>query len=97
MSVIAILILISLTVALIFLAGFIWAVRSGQFEDTFTPSLRVLTDDASSAGGGLSAGPTKPKNNEQCEPGERQPPSGISAAPANRQINQPTIKRTNRH
>ncbi len=45
MSVIAILIFISLTVALLFLAGFIWAVKSGQFEDTLTPSLRVLTDD----------------------------------------------------
>jgi len=45
MSVIVILILISLTVALVFLAGFIWAVKSGQFEDTFTPSLRVLTED----------------------------------------------------
>ncbi len=45
MSVIVILILISLTVALLFLAGFIWAVKSGQFEDTFTPSLRLLTED----------------------------------------------------
>ncbi|HEY5909987.1 MAG TPA: cbb3-type cytochrome oxidase assembly protein CcoS [Verrucomicrobiae bacterium] len=46
MSVIVILILISLTVALLFLAGFIWAVKSGQFEDTCTPAMRVLTDDA---------------------------------------------------
>jgi cbb3-type cytochrome oxidase maturation protein len=45
MGVIAILILISLTVALLFLAGFIWAVKSGQYEDTFTPSLRVLTEE----------------------------------------------------
>ena len=45
MTVIAILILISLTIALVFLAAFIWAVKSGQFEDTFTPSLRVLTED----------------------------------------------------
>ena len=45
MSVILILILASLTVALAFLAGFIWAVRSGQFEDTCTPSLRVLSED----------------------------------------------------
>ncbi len=45
MTVIALLILISLTVALIFLAGFIWAVKSGQFEDTVTPSLRLLTED----------------------------------------------------
>ncbi len=48
MSVILILILASLTMALLFLGGFIWAVRSGQFEDTFTPSMRVLTDDARS-------------------------------------------------
>lgn len=46
MSVIIILILASLAVAAAFLGAFIWAVRSGQFEDTCTPSLRVLTDDA---------------------------------------------------
>jgi cbb3-type cytochrome oxidase maturation protein len=45
MSVIIILILASLAVALLFLTGFIWAVRSGQYEDTVTPSLRVLADD----------------------------------------------------
>jgi cbb3-type cytochrome oxidase maturation protein len=47
MSVIVILILASLSLALAFLAGFIWAVRSGQFEDTCTPSLRMLTDEES--------------------------------------------------
>ena len=31
--------------AAIFLAGFIWAVRSGQYEDTCTPSLRPLMDE----------------------------------------------------
>ena len=46
MSVILILILASLALAATFLAGFIWAVRSGQFEDTHTPSLRVLLDDS---------------------------------------------------
>lgn len=45
MSVVIILILASLVVALLFLAGFIWAVRSGQYEDTLTPSLRMLTDE----------------------------------------------------
>ena len=45
MSVVIILILASLSVALLFLAGFIWAVRSGQYEDTLTPSLRVLAED----------------------------------------------------
>ncbi len=46
MSVVIILILASLTVALLFLGGFIWAVRSGQYEDTLTPSMRVLADEA---------------------------------------------------
>jgi cbb3-type cytochrome oxidase maturation protein len=46
MSVIIILILASLTAALLFLAGFIWAVRSGQYEDTLTPSLRVLAEES---------------------------------------------------
>jgi len=45
MSVIIILILASLAMALLFLGGFIWAVHSGQFEDTLTPSLRVLPDE----------------------------------------------------
>ena len=45
MSVVIILIVASLAVALLFLAGFVWAVRSGQYEDTLTPSLRVLPED----------------------------------------------------
>jgi cbb3-type cytochrome oxidase maturation protein len=49
MSVIVILILASLSIALLFLAGFIWAVKSGQFDDTCTPSMRILTDDKSGA------------------------------------------------
>jgi cbb3-type cytochrome oxidase maturation protein len=47
MSVIVILIVASLLLALAFLAGFIWAVRSGQFEDTYTPSLRILAEEES--------------------------------------------------
>jgi len=49
MTAIYLLISLSLLVALGFLAAFIWAVRSGQYEDTHTPSLRVLTDDAASS------------------------------------------------
>ena len=45
MSVILILILASLAIALIFLGAFIWAVRSGQYEDTQTPAMRILMDD----------------------------------------------------
>ncbi|MCS6967991.1 MAG: cbb3-type cytochrome oxidase assembly protein CcoS [Cytophagales bacterium] len=45
MSVIFMLIGISLTVALVFLGVFIWSVRSGQYDDSYTPSVRMLFDD----------------------------------------------------
>ena len=45
MSVIFILIGVSLTVAIGFLIAFVWAVRSGQYEDDYTPSVRILFDD----------------------------------------------------
>jgi cbb3-type cytochrome oxidase maturation protein len=48
MSVILVLILASLAVAAGFLAAFIWAVRSGQYEDTQTPSMRILMDEETS-------------------------------------------------
>lgn len=47
MLVVFLLIFVSLTLALAFLAAFIWAVKSGQFEDTCTPSMRMLTDEVS--------------------------------------------------
>ena len=45
MSVILLLIPLSIVIAGAFFAAFIWAVRSGQFEDTCTPSMRLLTDE----------------------------------------------------
>jgi cbb3-type cytochrome oxidase maturation protein len=45
MSVIIILIIVSILVALFFLAVFFWAVKSGQFDDTVSPSIRMLFDD----------------------------------------------------
>jgi len=45
MSVIYILIGISFSIALIFLLIFLLAVRKGQFDDDYTPSVRMLFDD----------------------------------------------------
>lgn len=45
MSALFILLIVSLIVAVGFLVGFIWAVRTGQFEDSYTPSIRMLFDD----------------------------------------------------
>lgn len=45
MSVIIFLIIIGIVVAGGFLASFIWAVKSGQYDDTYSPSVRMLFDD----------------------------------------------------
>ena len=45
MSVILLLIPLSVLFAGGFLAVFFWAVRSGQYEDTCTPSMRMLADE----------------------------------------------------
>lgn len=45
MAVIAILIGCSFVIAVGFLAAFLWAVRSGQYEDNYTPSVRILFDE----------------------------------------------------
>ncbi|PKP45214.1 MAG: cbb3-type cytochrome oxidase assembly protein CcoS [Bacteroidetes bacterium HGW-Bacteroidetes-12] len=45
MSVLFILIIVSLTVAASFLLAFIWSVKNGQYEDDYTPSVRMLFDD----------------------------------------------------
>jgi len=45
MSVIYLLITISLIVALLFLYVFVKAVKQGQFDDDYTPSVRMLFDD----------------------------------------------------
>lgn len=44
MSAIFILIGASLVVAVGFLIAFIWSVRSGQYDDDYTPSIRMLFD-----------------------------------------------------
>jgi len=48
MSAIFILIGASLLVALGFLAAFIWSVKNGQYEDDYTPSVRMLFDNTNS-------------------------------------------------
>ncbi|MBK7665955.1 MAG: cbb3-type cytochrome oxidase assembly protein CcoS [Sphingobacteriaceae bacterium] len=45
MSVIFILITASLLIAIAFLVAFIWSVKTGQFDDDYTPSIRMLFDD----------------------------------------------------
>ncbi len=45
MEIIFLLIGLSILMAGIFLGAFIWSVKTGQFEDETTPSIRMLFDD----------------------------------------------------
>lgn len=45
MSVIILLIIVSVVVAVFFLGVFIYAVKTGQFDDTVSPAIRILFDD----------------------------------------------------
>jgi len=45
MSVIVVLIGVSIIVAAGFLLAFLWAVKSGQYDDDISPSVRILYDN----------------------------------------------------
>lgn len=45
MSVLWILVGFSILVAACFLLAYIWAVRNGQYDDKYTPSVRILFED----------------------------------------------------
>jgi cbb3-type cytochrome oxidase maturation protein len=45
MSVIYLLLTLSIVVAVIFFAAFIIATKSGQYDDSYTPSVRMLFED----------------------------------------------------
>ncbi|MBJ6368708.1 cbb3-type cytochrome oxidase assembly protein CcoS [Snuella sedimenti] len=45
MSVIYVLLAISIIVAIVFFIAFIMAVKKGQYDDSYTPSVRMLFED----------------------------------------------------
>ena len=45
MNILYLLIGVSMIAALVFLWLFIWNVKSGQYDDNYTPSVRILFDD----------------------------------------------------
>ncbi len=45
MGIIYIMLIVSLVIALFFLGSFLWAIKNGQYEDDYTPSVRILFDD----------------------------------------------------
>ena len=45
MGIIYLMLIVSLVIALIFLVSFFWATKNGQFDDDYTPSVRILFED----------------------------------------------------
>ena len=45
MTILILLISISLVIAVGFLISFLWSMKSGQFDDTYSPSVRMLFDN----------------------------------------------------
>ncbi|MBL1280939.1 MAG: cbb3-type cytochrome oxidase assembly protein CcoS [Fluviicola sp.] len=45
MGVIYLMLVVSFIIAIIFLLGFFWATKNGQFDDDYAPSVRILFED----------------------------------------------------
>lgn len=45
MSIIYMMLAVSVIIALVFFVAFILAVKRGQYDDTYTPSIRMLFED----------------------------------------------------
>ncbi len=65
MSVIVILVIVGVIVAGLFLLGFIWAVKSGQYDDMYSPSVRVLFDDATEVTSDVDENKSRTKSKEK--------------------------------
>ena len=62
MSALFLLIIVSLAVAIIFLTAYLFAVKRGQYEDDYTPSVRILFEDT----------PTQKQKSTSSEKNERE-------------------------
>ena len=56
MTILFVLVPVALGIVLISVGGFVWATRTGQFDDLDTPALRVLRDEP----GGKTSSPSSP-------------------------------------
>ncbi|MFZ9587957.1 MAG: cbb3-type cytochrome oxidase assembly protein CcoS [Crocinitomicaceae bacterium] len=45
MGMIYLMLIVSLCIAAFFLVFFLWATKNGQFDDDYTPSVRILFED----------------------------------------------------
>ncbi len=65
MTVIFLLIGVSMLVALGFLGAFVWAQSDGQYDDDFSPSVRILYDDQQKTDDKCQQPQLKPQSQDQ--------------------------------
>ena len=65
MSVVFVLVFIAILMAGAFLGAFIWSVKNGQYDDTYTPSVRMLFDDPALKKEDKEMSDKKPENIEK--------------------------------
>ena len=68
MSVIFVLVGFSVIVAIGFLVAFIWSVRDGQYDDDYTPSVRILFEDGKSSSPGAKQAKEKSSKKSSHKP-----------------------------
>jgi cbb3-type cytochrome oxidase maturation protein len=62
----------SIAMALIFLVGFLWSIRSGQYDDTYTPSVRMLFEPGELQQNEPKAATPTDSSNTKLEPSQPQ-------------------------
>ncbi|MDB5211474.1 MAG: ccoS [Sediminibacterium sp.] len=62
MSAIILLLIVSISVASLFLLAFIWSVKNGQYDDEVSPPMRMLFDNKSTANNITDETPFKTKS-----------------------------------
>jgi len=68
MSVIFVLVGFSVIVAIGFLVAFIWSVRDGQYDDDYTPSVRILFEDGNPSSAGVDQSKEKSSKKSSHKP-----------------------------
>ena len=67
MGIIVILISISLVIAVGFLISFLWNMKNGQYDDVYSPGVRMLFDNTVTPGSKKSHDHGKPKSGRPSE------------------------------
>jgi len=67
MEIIYVMLVVSLLIALFFLASFMWAVRNNQFEDDYSPSVRILFEDDCSTNDATENKSKETTNDNNCK------------------------------